>query len=395
VAGEPLPCPGVRGIVAGILTKVKAVPGRVRHVSRGRLGIGAGVVVVAMVGVVAGVLVAGGATTKASVVKRRYHSVQSTTTTTKRVLAPRVSRCPLTDVSAPGRVVAQRPALLVKIGNEPGPSRPQSGLNEADVVFDTPAEGFIMRYIAVYQCENSAVIGPIRSVRWVDYHIAPEFIRPILAFAGGIGPNLTAVANAPSLAGANLLDAQASAGYRTTNRFPPDNLYTSTKALYALFPKQSRKPKPIFRFTSSLPAGAKPLASVELDFSGGTDVIWQWQPASHSWLHTYSGVPDIDALTNQPVTTTNIVVEIVPYTIGPFSESPGGSGDIESQTIGSGLGYALRGGRYIPVIWSRADLADPTTFTAANGKPVGLAPGRTWVEIMTDTQASGRIHFTP
>lgn len=395
MAGEPLPCPGVRVHGKGVLNKLKAVPERLKQASRVRLGIEAGVIVVAMVGVVVGVLVAGGAATKAAAMKRRYHSVQSTTTTTTRVLAPRVYRCPLTDVPAPGRVVAQRPALLVKIGNEPGPSRPQSGLNEADVVFDTPAEGFIMRYIAVYQCENSAVIGPIRSVRWVDYHIAPEFIQPILAFAGGIGPNLTAVASAPWLSGANLLDAQASAGYRTTNRFPPDNLYTSTKALYALFPKQSHKPKPIFRFTSSLPSGAKPLASLELDFSGGTDVIWRWQPASHSWLHTYSGVTDIDALTNQPVTATNVVVEIVPYTIGPFSESPGGTGDIESQTTGTGRGYVLRGGRYIPVTWHRANLVDPTTFTAANGRPVGLAPGRTWVEIMTDTQASGGIRFTP
>ena len=34
-------------------------------------------------------------------------------------------------------------------------------------------------------------------------------------------------------------------------------------------------------------------------------------------------------------------------------------------------------------------------FTTANGQPVGLAPGRTWVEIMTDTQAANGIHFTP
>ena len=104
---------------------------------------------------------------------------------------------------------------------------------------------------------------------------------------------------------------------------------------------------------------------------------------------------DVDALTNQPVTTTNIVIEIVPYTIGPYIESAGGSGDIQSQTTGTGQGYVLRGGRYIPITWSRADLADPTKFTAANGLPVGLAPGRTWVEIMTNTQASGGIHFTP
>ena len=43
---------------------------------------------------------------------------------------------------------------MVKIGNETE-ARPQSGLNEADIVYDTPAEGFVMRYAAVYQCNNA------------------------------------------------------------------------------------------------------------------------------------------------------------------------------------------------------------------------------------------------
>ncbi|HTD49154.1 MAG TPA: DUF3048 C-terminal domain-containing protein, partial [Acidimicrobiia bacterium] len=122
---------------------------------------------------------------------------------------------------------------------------------------------------------------------------------------------------------------------------------------------------------------------------------WDWQPAFHAWIHTYSGAPDIDALTLQPVSTTNVVIEIVPYTYGPYIESAGGTGDIQSQTTGTGLGYLLRGGGYIPIVWRRPKLGDATTFTTASGQPIGLAAGRTWVEIMTDTQAANGIHFTP
>jgi hypothetical protein len=364
------------------------------HASRMRLAVGLGAVVVVVVSVIVGVLASGGGakTSKLAAVKRSHRTV--TSTTKKRAAAVRSTRCPLTDVSAPFLVVPQRPALLVKIGNEPGPSRPQSGLNEADVIFDTPAEGFIMRYAAVFQCENAAMIGPLRSVRWVDYHLSPQFAQAILAFAGGIDPNVFAAASTSGLSAANLLNGQSAAAYRTTNRYPPDNFYTSTPALYGLFPKLSRAPNPIFQFTGSLP-DAKPLTSVELDFSSGTDVIWDWQPDTHAWVHTYSGVTDIDALTLQPVTTTNIVIEIVPYTIGPYIESTGGTGDIQSQTTGTGLGYLLRGGGYIPIVWRRPKVGDATTFTTASGQPVGLAPGRTWVEIMTDTQAANGIHFTP
>ena len=58
-------------------------------------------------------------------------------------------RCPLTDLRARGGVPDQ-PALAVKVGNEPEGARPQRGPNEADIVFDTSVEGFIMRYIAMY-----------------------------------------------------------------------------------------------------------------------------------------------------------------------------------------------------------------------------------------------------
>lgn len=337
---------------------------------------------VVVVGVVVGVVVA------------TQGKPKSATEASRPALAP--NRCPLTDLPAPGGQVPRRPALLIKVGNEPGGARPQSGLNEADIVYDTPAEGFIMRYIAVYQCNEAAMVGPDRSVRWVDYHLAGQFGDPVLAFAGGIDPNLDAVKDDSSwLNGVNLLDEDPPVAVRTTTRVPPDNLYTSTKALWALFPKDTTPPSPVFDYTSSLPASAKPLAQAALDFSAGTDVVWRWQPATRSWLHTYAGTTDVDALTGQPVRTTNIVIEIVRYQLGPYAESTGGSGDVESQTTGSGRGYVLRDGRYLAVTWHRASDRAATTFTDAAGKTVGLAPGRTWVELMTTTQASGGISFTP
>jgi hypothetical protein len=324
----------------------------------------------------------------------------STTTSTTSTTLPSSSlltgpRCPLTDAPAPGvKTIPDRPALLIKIGNEPGGARPQSGLNEADIVFDTPAEGFIMRYVAVYQCQNAPIIGPTRSVRWVDWNmVAPEFTHPILAFAGGIDPNVNGVAGLSSLTGANLLDAAQAAGHRIDSRLAPDNLYTSTSAIYGLFPSLHDVPAPIFDFGAKVPSDWKPAALLSINFSYGTDVVWKWDPTAHDWIHTYSGVTDIDASTGKPVTTTNIVVEIVHYQIGPYCESgcPGGSGDVESNLVGSGAGYVLRGGRAFAVTWHRPNVTSKTTFTDANGSEVTLAPGRTWVEIVVDDIAAPTI----
>jgi hypothetical protein len=297
------------------------------------------------------------------------------------------NRCPLTDLPPPGGTVPRHEAVAVKVGNEPNGARPQSGLDEADIVYDTPAESFIMRYIAVYQCGSASSIGPTRSVRWVDYHILQALGQPVLAFAGGIDPNLHAVEHLGWLKAANLLGGAASAGTRITTRVPPDNLYTSTSALLGLFPT-GPPPTPVFVYTASLPAGARTATELAINFSAGTDVVWKWDPARGGWLHTYSGTVDLDALTNQPVTTTNIVVQIVHFTIGPYIESTGGTGDIQSQTVGSGQGYVFRDGMEIAVTWHRPTLDSATTFTDAAGQTVGLAPGRTWVEIVPDTVAS-------
>ena len=288
----------------------------------------------------------------------------------------------------------------MKVGNEPEGARPQSGLNEADIVYDTPAEGFIMRYVAVYQCNSASSIGPIRSVRWVDYHmVAPQFGKPILAFAGGINPNLDAVASDKAwLSGADLLESPAdAAGIRITSRVPPDNLYTSTAGLYGLFKNDGGPPSPIFAFSHTPSKSATPAASIGINFSFGTDVVWDWDAHAGTWLHTYSGAPDLDALTNRQVSTTNIVVEIVHYQIGPYAESQGGSGDIESDLLGSGPGYVLRNGTSVKVTWHQSDALDGPTFTDASGKAVDLAPGRTWVEIVPNVQAAapGGITITP
>jgi hypothetical protein len=305
------------------------------------------------------------------------------------VTAPSLSadRCPLTDLPAPATGVPNRPALGVKIGNEPLGARPQSGLNEADVVFDTPAEGFIMRYIAVYQCNPATSIGPTRSLRFVDWHLMREFIHPILAFAGGINPDVNEAQSLGWLTAANLLEGAQAAGTRISSRSAPDNLYTSTSALYSLYPKDVGAPKPIFSYSSKIPATASPASTLSIDFSSGTDVVWKWDPSTSLWLHTYSGSQDVDAATSEPVSAANIIVEVVHYSIGPYLESPGGSGDIESQTVGSGAGWVLRNGKAIKVTWHRTNLIDPTTFTDSNNSNVSLTPGRTWVEIVTNSQA--------
>ena len=235
---------------------------------------------------------------------------------------------------------------------------------------------------------KAPTIGPIRSVRWVDQRLASELGHPILAFAGGIDPDVASVEAQSNLTAANLLEGAQAAGHRTTDRVAPDNLYTSTRAIYALFPKLKGAPKPIFSYSAALPSGGTKVRAFRLDFSSGTNVLWEWNKKLKTWIHTYSRNFDHDAangVPGDPVTTTNIAVVSVNYTFGPYLESPGGSGDFESQTVGTGPGYVLRNGTAYKVTWSRSDDTSPMIFKDSSGKIVNMAPGRTWVELDPDT----------
>ena len=50
-------------------------------------------------------------------------------------------------------------------------------------------------------------------------------------------------------------------------------------------------------------------------------------------------------------------------------------------TVGSGKMLVFTDGRVIGGTWSRPTADKPTTYTADDGTPILLSPGRTWVEL--------------
>jgi hypothetical protein len=69
---------------------------------------------------------------------------------------------PLTGLKSQ-QLVKTRP-FAVMVENAPA-ARPQSGLGQADVVYEILAEGEVTRFAAVFQSHEAKVIGPVRSIR--------------------------------------------------------------------------------------------------------------------------------------------------------------------------------------------------------------------------------------
>ena len=56
-----------------------------------------------------------------------------------------------------------------------------------------------------------------------------------------------------------------------------------------------------------------------------------------------------------------------------------------SVVVGTGRVQLLRDGKVITGTWSKPSRGDVTQFTTADGTPLLLHPGRTWVELVPDS----------
>lgn len=304
------------------------------------------------------------------------------TTTTAPVSSSAI--CPLTGAPVPGGgPVPARPALAVKVDNYQQ-ARPQSGLAQADIVFEEPVEGGITRYVAVYQCQEASMVGPIRSARNIDIGILGEFGQPLLVHVGGIEPVIANIEASP-LISLDLGD-YPSIVQHVPGRVAPYDTYASTAALWGLEPNDTAPPSPVFSYSQTSPTGPE-VRSVTIPFTQEADVVWHYDASEHLYLRYYGSTPD-EAASGGQESATNVIVQFVQVTYGPWVEDANGSLEVQANLYqdASGTADVFRNGVEISGTWSRSSLAQPTQFTA-DGAPIPLAPGRTWVELVPDTIA--------
>jgi hypothetical protein len=279
---------------------------------------------------------------------------------------------PLTGLPLADPAAATRPALVVKIDNNPD-ARPQSGLNEADIVFEENVEQ-LTRFAAVFQSNGAEPVGPIRSGRTQDVDLLGSLNKPIFAWSGGNGRVTTAI-NSSDLVPVSETKAGA-AMFRVKNRKAPHNLYGSVSALYDFAPPDAGPPPAQFQYRPGGVEAAGDGADAIKVSMDGIKVLWQWDPTTSTYLRFSDGKAHTDALDNAQVRTDNVVVLYVDYRPSPADEhSP------EAQTEGFGVAWVFSAGKVVQGSWTRADRTQPFSLLDADGKPILLTPGHAFVEL--------------
>ena len=272
--------------------------------------------------------------------------------------------------------IPNRPALAVKMPNNQK-ALPQTGLNEADVVFEEIINDGLTRFIAVFHSQGSDPVGPIRSGRAQDVDILTNLDSPLFAWSGG-NPGVTRVINNSSLVSLNYVRGFADAYYRRDGRGgAPHNLFSSTDTLWDLTPEEFAAPPQIFPYM--LPgetADGDPASIVEIELDSIL-ARWDYDSASGRYLRSQYGEPHMTELTGQ-AWADNVVVLLVEYRRSPIdSKSP------EAITVGSGQALVFTDGAVRVGVWQRSSNSDTWNIYTDEtlSEPIGLSDGRTWVEL--------------
>lgn len=276
--------------------------------------------------------------------------------------------------------VASRPNTAVVIENYYD-ARPQTGLSQADVVYEALAEGGITRYMAVFHTQQPSVMGPVRSVRtyFVDWSLEND--AP-LAHVGG---NADALDEIGPL-GMKNMDEFVNGGYfyRTSDRVAPHNMYTTSALLAKLeaalgYAKPSAA-QPLAQFKDDQPNKQPPHPTIDVNYSyNGFQVEYRYDPATNTYLRYLAGQPDVDRGTGQQIRVKNVVAEMMPTSYGLTRI---GEQTVIMQTVGQGQVVVFRDGDAVVGTWKKDSHAARTQLLDAAGQPIALDRGNTWFAVI-------------
>ncbi|CAB5059719.1 MAG: DUF3048 domain-containing protein [Actinobacteria bacterium] len=303
-------------------------------------------------------------------------AVVTTTTTTTTTIAVGPTSA-LTGVQlnlddTAGAALLARPVLVAKMDNSPE-AMPQIGIEQADMVIELKVEG-ISRYMTVFQSKDVQQVGPIRSARTSDPDLLAMFGRPLVAWSGGNENVVQVMADTPWIQ--SVSHSQAPDAYsRSSAKKAPHNLILDVPKIYTYADQPPILPNKLFDYVApGQDPGGTPVLGFDMKV-GMSPLGFVWDPARGAWLRWSNSRRHL-ATDGVQIAPTNVVVLETPYAASAAdSRSP------EAQTLGFGNAWVFTQGRMTVGTWVRSARDQAWKLTSADGQPMLLTPGSTFVEL--------------
>ena len=285
-----------------------------------------------------------------------------------------------------------RRPVLVTINNHPL-ARPQSGISDADIVYEFIAEANVTRLLALFQSELPEEIGPIRSAR--DYFIYVAQGLDAFYVAHGYSPDAQQLLQSGFIDNVNGMQYDGTLFKRSTERKAPHNSYISGDNVLAAADKTNAsmemKKVPPLSFHDALEDAkigddASAIAvryGVDPNFTSN----YVYDVDKGTYIRTVNERVTTDKVNDEQVELANVLVFEVDYSV--IDDIGRQAVDLES----GGKAMLFQAGLAQAINWEN----DNGVLTpVVNGVPAKLVPGKTWIHIVpTNPGMETSVTYTP
>lgn len=286
----------------------------------------------------------------------------------------------LSGVEVSEKSLENAPVFGVMIENSI-PARPQSGLSQAEVVFEAIAEGGITRFLALYQQNKPKLLGPVRSVRGYYIDWASGFDASI-AHVGGPGDALERMRDGKHKDMDEFLNAQTF--WRSKNRYAPHNVYTNFTNLSTLGSSKGWNSSNFEGFSrkEDSPAKEKNATQIQVNISGFSyNSTYVYQENCNCYLRSQAGFTHTDANGTQISTKTLIVLKMENKLAADRYHNT-------YRNIGSGVAIVFQDGVAQEIKWVKSSEDSPLILQNNDGSNFKINRGQSWIVAVGNSTGS-------
>lgn len=276
-----------------------------------------------------------------------------------------------TEEAVDNRIVA------VMVNNHPS-ARPQTGLSQADVVFEILAEGDITRLMALFQSEQPEVVGPVRSARPYYFNTADDY-GALYVYHGAANfiEDMLAEGAADYLNGA-YYDNDGNLFKRESFRVAPHNSYLQFGAVYDIAADKGYETSMDYESLTFLEEeetadiGGTEVSEVSFNYES-TPVRYVYDSESEAYLRYNGEEQTLELNTDEAVELNNVFI------IETYHDVVDNAGRREIDLESGGNAYLLQKGKLQKIQWENRD---GRIIPVRDGEEVGLVSGQTWINVI-------------
>jgi hypothetical protein len=289
-------------------------------------------------------------------------------------------------VGSTARIGTSGAPIIIQIENSTQPTvRPQTGMQQADMIYEYISEFGIPRLTAIYWHPPTAMIAPVRSCRLITVQLE-QMYRGMIYCSGANDYVLGQVWKWPNVVYDYFY--RYSWLYRTGDRVAPHNVQARPDQITA-HTAQANLPALNYDIAPAHPdaplPGAVPATTVTIPQH---DAVWRYDANMHEYLKWQDGAPFSNVGTGQ-VHAKNLIIEHVTSYIDRNPANTGVHRDYNTEyyeLAGEGTADIYSDGGMIHATWKHPNRDLPVVYYDAAGNPIDLNTGLTWVHVIGSDQ---------